>query len=270
MKKAMCWMIIMTILFVTGCSNEPFAVPGQDEKDRAEADIVIVGNDTEMEPSPYLDETTAEEKEPQHNSMLLTAQIGDVITFGRYEQDNNTENGPEELKWIVLDTNGSDILVISEQIIDAIVYIYMSTDPNRSTTWESSYIREWLNDDFYETGFTAIEQHHIAVTTVENEHLETTDKKYLIYPFKSGNNTQDRIFLISLDELLQYFPERADRVCTETEYAAEKRIKDKSQFWMLRTPVEGTYILTVMDKGAINGYIGMRLGIRPAMWLHRI
>ena len=29
--------------------------------------------------------------------------IGDILTFGRYEQDDNEENGPEEIEWIVLD-----------------------------------------------------------------------------------------------------------------------------------------------------------------------
>ena len=29
--------------------------------------------------------------------------IGSIVTLGRYEQDGDKENGPEEIEWIVLD-----------------------------------------------------------------------------------------------------------------------------------------------------------------------
>lgn len=31
-----------------------------------------------------------------------TYTIGSIITLGQYEQDNNEENGPEEIEWILL------------------------------------------------------------------------------------------------------------------------------------------------------------------------
>ena len=38
-------------------------------------------------------------------------QVGDVITFGTYEQDNNLENGAEPIEWQVL-----EVLLLLEQL----------------------------------------------------------------------------------------------------------------------------------------------------------
>lgn len=32
--------------------------------------------------------------------------IGDTVTFGNYEQDNNLDNGQESIEWEVLDNTG--------------------------------------------------------------------------------------------------------------------------------------------------------------------
>ena len=44
--------------------------------------------------------------------------VGDTITFGTYEQDNNTSNGKEAIEWTVLDKNGMSVLLISKQALD--------------------------------------------------------------------------------------------------------------------------------------------------------
>ena len=44
--------------------------------------------------------------------------IGDVITFGKYEQDNKTSNGKEDIEWIILDRQGDKVLLISRMALD--------------------------------------------------------------------------------------------------------------------------------------------------------
>ena len=51
-----------------------------------------------------------------------TVRIGDIVTFGRYEQDNNLDNGPEEIDWIVLDIQGDKALLLSKYGLDAKQY----------------------------------------------------------------------------------------------------------------------------------------------------
>ena len=39
---------------------------------------------------------------PESLNPILTAKIGDVVTFGTYEQDNDNTNGKEPIEWIIL------------------------------------------------------------------------------------------------------------------------------------------------------------------------
>ena len=45
--------------------------------------------------------------------------MSDYITFGTYEQDNDTSNGAEPIEWEVPDVKGGKALVISKYILDA-------------------------------------------------------------------------------------------------------------------------------------------------------
>ena len=45
--------------------------------------------------------------------------VGSIITFGAYEQDNNTRNGKEPIEWQVLEIKGGRALLISKYGLDA-------------------------------------------------------------------------------------------------------------------------------------------------------
>ena len=87
-----------------------------------------------------------------------------ILTFGKYEQDNNPDNGPEEIEWIVLEEQDGNLLLLSRYGLDAVPY----NDGNTETTWEDSTLRSWMNSDFLETAFTPEEQSAILVTAVSN------------------------------------------------------------------------------------------------------
>ena len=56
-------------------------------------------------------------------------------------------------------------------------------------------MRQWLNEEFYENAFNDTDQTTILMTTLENE---------------NGENTEDKVYLLSHREFLAYFGVEAD------------------------------------------------------------
>lgn len=194
------------------------------------------------------------------------AQVGDIITFGAYEQDNKTANGKEEIEWKVLekDENGK-MFLISRYALDCRHY-HSSVE---KVTWETSDIRSWLNNDFYNTAFTKSERAKIKTTTLENR--DNAD-----YNTDGGNDTKDKVFLLSIDEAKAYLPSTVERVCIATKYAESQGSQleslTRSCRWWLRSPGSTLYNASFVK---LDGFI-LQLGtpvsvekrsVRPAMWV---
>ena len=183
-------------------------------------------------------------------------QVGDIITFGQYEQDVNTSNGKEDIKWRVLKVENNRVLIISEVCLES-KNIHPS-DVN--VTWETSSIRQWLNNEFFNT-FTTTERSIIKKSHIINDtYILNSD---------SGNDTDDYIFLLSVDEAQTYFESDEARYASFSKHASVN--KDDS-YWWLRTKGEGYLSATfVMMSGKISthgvNYWGHEYGIRPAMWI---
>ncbi len=194
------------------------------------------------------------------------AQIGDIIYFGKYEQDNTSSNGKEEIEWRVLekDENGR-MLVISRYALDCANY---HSSPNQ-VTWENSDIRKWLNNEFVSNAFSSAEKSSIKTVTVEN----TGNPDYKV---NGGNDTKDRVFLLSIDEAKRYFSKNIDRICIATKSAQTKGSEldgiTRACRWWLRSPGTTLYSASSVK---IDGFI-LQMGtpvsmdksfIRPAMWI---
>lgn len=194
------------------------------------------------------------------------AQVGDIITFGTYEQDNKTANGKEAIEWKVLekDQNGK-MLLISRYALDCRHY----HSKNEKVTWETSDIRSWLNNDFYGTAFTKSERAKIKSTTLENR--DNAD-----YNTDGGNDTKDKVFLLSIDEAKAYLPSTVERVCIATKYAESQGSQleslTRSCRWWLRSPGSTLYTASFVK---VDGFI-LQLGtpvsvekrsVRPAVWV---
>ena len=93
------------------------------------------------------------ESKQQENSEAVA--VGENVTFGRYEQDNNSSNGTEGIEWTVLDVQGEKALLLSKYGLNCKTY-YKSQSP---VTWETSDLRAWLNGEFYNKAFTAAEKY---------------------------------------------------------------------------------------------------------------
>ena len=116
--------------------------------------------------------------------------VGDIIKFGHYEQDGKTSNGKEEIEWEVLKVESDRVLVVSKYALDCKKYNEICTD----VTWETCTLRKWLNKEFKNTAFTTDEQNRIPTVTVLND-----NNPY--HGTTGGNNTQDKIFCLSLNEV---------------------------------------------------------------------
>ncbi len=119
---------------------------------------------------------------------------GEYVIFGSYEQDGNVNNGPEPIEWEVLDEGNGKMLLISRYILDWQPY---NTDKT-AVTWENCTLRSWLNNDFYNTAFSTDEQSRIITADLPNP-----DNTY--WDISGGNNTQDKLFLLSIDEIRNYY-----------------------------------------------------------------
>lgn len=53
--------------------------------------------------------------------------VGHYVSFGKYEQDNNTSNGKEKIEWLVLEVKDGKALVISKYALDCNVLCYQYT-----------------------------------------------------------------------------------------------------------------------------------------------
>jgi hypothetical protein len=165
------------------------------------------------------------------------ADIGGYITFGNYE-------------WLVLDQRDDRILVISKDVIAKQVY----NKEWRDVTWENCSLRQWLNQDFY-GGFSADEQTQIIAS-----HLSNPDNPY--WKTKGGNDTEDKVFLLSIDEANQYFAGNEVRIA---------KYGDGRAWWWLRSPGRDGYAADVNSGGGVggNGYrvVNTGGGVRPALWI---
>ena len=201
-------------------------------------------------------------------SELKDIQVGDSFTFGNYPQ-NSSE--PEPIVWRVIDIQNGSALVISEKLLDCVAY----NDTNTIVTWESSYLRKWLNDDFLNNAFTSSDQMRISL--VQNINSDNS-----IYGTIGGKNTLDKVFVLSEYESKFYFKTLDEKIVPATPYAVKNGSyinKDQTLangenpgWWWLRTPGQGNdYAMAVGFDGLIyeDGSIvnNTDASIRPAMWI---
>lgn len=92
----------------------------------------------------------------------------------------------------------------------------------------------------------------------------------------AGNNTNDKVFLISMSEAEKYFSSNMDRQCSQTEYARTQGARSGNYYgncpWRLRTlGLEQSYTMYVIGKGEIrtdgSDVDDEDYAIRPAMWI---
>ncbi|MDR2196711.1 MAG: DUF6273 domain-containing protein [Coriobacteriales bacterium] len=193
---------------------------------------------------------------------LENPSVGDTVYFG-------------DTYWQVLDVQNGRALLITQDILERRPY----DDEYVDTTWEACSLRAYLNGDFLNAHFSADEEGRIALTKLVNADNPE-------YGTPGGNETQDRVFLLSIEEAQDYFSSDAAR---------QAKQEGRAYFWCLRSPGSGAVPLTdiltdtdvtlsefadhIVDNVAFVGADGSidthgvdttiaAIGIRPALWLN--
>lgn len=211
--------------------------------------------------SPTANTTKKTDNSLQSLLEISDVQVGGLVCFGHYEQGN----GVAPIEWRVLEVRNSEILLITEMAIECMVY----NGKDISVTWETSSLRRWLNNEFLKIAFTTAERKRLVMSSV----IAGENPSYKIDP---GNTTQDRVFLLSIKEVEQYFPLEADRNCHPTAYAKKRGAYENSRrycWWWLRSPgYYGTHAVRVNADGSIRTS-GSKVDdnnvcVRPAIWIN--
>jgi len=250
---------------IAGCSENKSEKTSEDAED-----TTIVNEQSPKDTADDEDENELVENASDDVTTPEKAEVGDYITFGTYEQDNDTTNGKEDIEWLVLEKQGDKILVISKYALDCVYFSeenknYKIPQQVSDISWEDSTVRKWLNDEFVSESFYAEEANRIPMVDVS---VNTNEDYYL----DEGEDTKDRLFLLSVDEVAEYFPTDEERICLATEYVKEKVAIIGNQtvntMWGLRTRKKGnTYVSVLWNGSFYNNSVGDVVIVRPAMWI---
>ena len=222
----------------------------------------------------------------------------DCIWFGNYWQEDTNGDGKADkndkktpIKWRVLSVDGDDVFLMADKNLDCQRYNDTYTD----VTWETCTMRSWLNgygaesnrdgkdysgNNFLNNAFSVEEQSAIKTTNVVNHDNPE-------YGTEGGNDTTDKVYLLSLDEVknLSYGfgshnSTSATRVAVNTAYTAGGGEVDgcmssagKAGAWWLRSSgYDSDYASCVDDDGFVcaDGYYvdNSDDGVRPALHLN--
>lgn len=185
---------------------------------------------------------------------------GATVTFGRYEQDNNFDNGKEPVEWTVLyvDQIGNRALLLSKYALDMQRY----NEQWKKVSWKNCTVRSWLNGVFYASCFSSNEARAI---------LDTDNRSFYVDGFV---DTTDRVFFLSADEVRQFLPTDASRQAIPTAYAIAREIAldEENCYWWLRdSTTRKNDANRVRPHGNVEEYGGNTnaygVGVRPALWI---
>lgn len=216
------------------------------------------------------------------------------VYFGKYKQspDGSGDFNWDPIKWRVLSNTDGKLFLLSDQNLDVMPY----HNDDESVTWEKSTMRSWLNgyaasenwggasgtdyssDNFIKDAFVAAELAAIASTNVVN--ADNPD-----YNTPGGNNTTDKVFLLSIAEARNSgygFTDSNSRISTNTAYVAHGgKIKSENIMsgvgeadrWWLRSPgYNDNDAARVNFDGFVNtdgsGVSSSNVAVRPALNLN--
>ena len=198
---------------------------------------------------------------------LAEAKIGDVVELGHYEQDGDESNGREPIKWVVMDVQKDKILLLAVNVLDVQPY----DESGKADHWLKSSLRTWMNTDFRDAAFTALEQELLMPgKPYNNSHFAEDDQLFLL---AYDSNICD-IDYLSLGAV--FIPSNHDRkylgtgienfeLAPPTEYALSRSIRACDYYW----EHGGTTKMNMPTGDGCFYHQEMTelYGVRPACWL---
>ena len=96
----------------------------------------------------------------------------------------------EPIKWRIIEINDDEMMLMSDRLLDCVPYNRVS----ENVSWQDSYLRQFLNDEFYDHAFSEKEKEAIITKQIENDPNRT-------YDTYCGNTTSDKVFILSEEEV---------------------------------------------------------------------
>lgn len=233
----------------------------QNDFENAETILSEMENDTSLvskeQQSAIAGKVEQKRQEIQNNkveieiSNIRDSNMHDIVEFGIY--------GEKAIEWIILDKQDDRVFLTTR---DVLLSDEVQDSGNREhIRWGNCTLRTlWANGEFYEKSFSDAERAHIQLTHLSNDgYTNATWSEPSIH--LEAEETDDYIFLLSVDEVSNYISDATDVV--DNEYI---------ESYITRTPVtdrgEFAYVyngeIHIEDGGA---YALWPQGIRPAMWI---
>jgi hypothetical protein len=177
--------------------------------------------------------------------------------------------------WRVLDIQDDKALLLCEQVVEKQSY-HEQYEP---VTWADCTLRRYLNEHFY-NNFNETDRRRILETRLPNSNNPW-------FGTNGGRDTTDRIFILSIDEVVKYLGDSGQ--CRNKNPESKYYINDKfngvrttrssddlPSSWWLRSPGNNPNFaacVTVEGRIAVSGdfvnrdyfFVG---GFRPAMWIN--
>jgi hypothetical protein len=156
------------------------------------------------------------------------------------------------LEWLILDVQPDKALLIARECLLMALY----NEEQKPVTWDTCSLRKKLMPQLLEQIFNEAERDRILL-------LKNKNPKNASWNTPGGADTDDKLFLLSIDEVKQYFPYDKARVA---------RLDGETVWWWLRSPGYGSNIAAnVYSDGYVHGggNVGWSEGaVRPAFWLN--
>ncbi len=184
----------------------------------------------------------------------------------------------EPIYWIELYSNEKYSVLISRDIIDARMFnldrnAHRNGENNQmrcSNDWEVSYIRRWLNNEFYYDSFNDTERNFIQYSQISNS-LQSGYPDFA----QDRADTRDKVFLISHEEIYNIGEGCArvsDYARARGAYASTSATCDKFGDWWTRSPGNVDCSVENVDRrGCLNAvpfcnYVNdTAAGVRPCI-----
>ena len=165
--------------------NEP-DIFEKDDKFISEDDTITVNGITRLNNGNYHVSSAAK-------NITSDTKAGDVVKFGKYEQDANFSNGREDIEWEVLDVIDGKAFLVSRYVLDHKRF----DETGECDNWYACTLRKWLNDYFYDTAFDDKEKEKIAVTWTSNP-FDPEDQSMI-------NPSDDKLFCLGFTDIRKYY-----------------------------------------------------------------
>lgn len=188
-----------------------------------------------------------------------------TVLFGRFYQEASADE-LRPIQWIVLGEKDGYTLLMTKQIIASKGWV---NEGRNGVTWAQTDLRHWLDNEFFNTAFSFVEQKNMALfNAVQHQNPR--------YDTPAGEGTVDRVSILSYQELIHYMPTNLERKTKPTEYAIKQGCylnPDGDSAWWLRSPGPNAavpeHLASWGNLGARTHYVDdSSIGVRPVIWVN--